>query len=195
MHAPFVALALGTALLVAAPSARAQVPVCGNGLVEPPETCDDGNVLPGDGCSAACLLENLPPDCRAATASADDLWPPNHKLASVEILGVTDRAAIPLVMLRDRHAGPHTPQVAADKAYTSLTFKIGTLQFENVTRTDPTMGGIRQVPRVVAVGGGLPIESAGSQVGAIGVSGAPGGAADEECAKAGIAAIADDLEF
>jgi len=48
---------------------------------------------------------------------------------------------------------------------------------------------------VVAVGGGVPIESAGSQVGAIGVSGAPGGDADDACARAGIAAIKDDLQF
>jgi uncharacterized protein GlcG (DUF336 family) len=48
---------------------------------------------------------------------------------------------------------------------------------------------------VVAIGGGIPIESAGSLVGGIGVSGAPGGEADHACASAGIAAIKDDLEF
>jgi len=51
------------------------------------------------------------------------------------------------------------------------------------------------LPRVLAAGGGLPIESAGTLVGAIGVSGAPGGDADDACAKAGIARIADALEF
>jgi uncharacterized protein GlcG (DUF336 family) len=55
--------------------------------------------------------------------------------------------------------------------------------------------GIRQLSGVVAIGGGRPIESAGSLVGAIGVSGAPGGEADDLCARAGIAEIADDLEF
>jgi uncharacterized protein GlcG (DUF336 family) len=39
------------------------------------------------------------------------------------------------------------------------------------------------------------IEGAGSLLGGIGVSGAPGGEADEACAKAGIKAVADDLEF
>jgi uncharacterized protein GlcG (DUF336 family) len=39
------------------------------------------------------------------------------------------------------------------------------------------------------------ISAAGATVGAIGVSGAPTGDADEACAKAGIAAIRDDLEF
>lgn len=31
-----------------------EVAVCGNGEVEPPEQCDDGNTTPGDGCSAIC---------------------------------------------------------------------------------------------------------------------------------------------
>lgn len=32
-------------------------PECGNGRIEPPEICDDGNTLDGDGCSARCTLE------------------------------------------------------------------------------------------------------------------------------------------
>jgi cysteine-rich repeat protein len=31
------------------------VPVCGNGVVEAGEQCDDSNILPGDGCSEQCL--------------------------------------------------------------------------------------------------------------------------------------------
>ena len=31
--------------------------VCGNGLVQAPEECDDGNIAGGDGCSAICTLE------------------------------------------------------------------------------------------------------------------------------------------
>jgi cysteine-rich repeat protein len=38
------------------PTATAQV--CGNGLQEPPEQCDDGNLLSGDGCSATCAFES-----------------------------------------------------------------------------------------------------------------------------------------
>lgn len=45
------------------------------------------------------------------------------------------------------------------------------------------------------VGGGMPIEAAGQQVGAIGVSGAPGGDNDDICAKAGIEAVTADLAF
>lgn len=108
---------------------------------------------------------------------------------------VTDRAGHPLVMLRDRHAGPHTPNTATSKAYSALTFKTDTSALNRVTQAGQPMSGIRELPGVVAIGGGLMIESAGSLVGAIGVSGAPGGEADEACAKAGIADIRDDLEL
>jgi uncharacterized protein GlcG (DUF336 family) len=57
------------------------------------------------------------------------------------------------------------------------------------------MQGLRHLPNVVIIGGGLMIEASGSLLGGIGVSGAPGGDADEACAKAGIAAIKDKLDF
>jgi uncharacterized protein GlcG (DUF336 family) len=110
-------------------------------------------------------------------------------------VAVTDRAGHPLVMLRDRHAGAHTPSTATAKAYTAITFKLDTLSFARVTQGGEPASGIRHLPGVVAIGGGRGIESAGSLVGAVGVSGAPGGDADDVCARAGIAAIADDLEF
>jgi len=110
-------------------------------------------------------------------------------------VAVTDRAGHPLVMLRERHAGPHTPEAATNKAYSALTFKIDTLALNRSTQAGEASAGIRHLPRVVAVGGGLVIEAAGSIVGAIGVSGAPGGDADDRCAKAGLTEIAEDLEL
>lgn len=35
-------------------------PACGDGIVDPGEECDDGNVASGDGCSATCRVENGP---------------------------------------------------------------------------------------------------------------------------------------
>jgi cysteine-rich repeat protein len=37
--------------------------LCGNASVDPAETCDDGNTSDGDGCSANCLIETVPPAC------------------------------------------------------------------------------------------------------------------------------------
>ncbi len=36
-------------------------PMCGNSVVEGVETCDDGNTIDGDGCSATCVAENTGP--------------------------------------------------------------------------------------------------------------------------------------
>src|SRR5262245_10427722 len=74
--------------------------VCPNGVVEPPETCDDGNLVAGDGCSPLCLVEipNLPPVCDGAFASPDGLWPPNHKLVPISIDGVSDPDGDPIAL-------------------------------------------------------------------------------------------------
>jgi hypothetical protein len=43
---------------------------CGNGIAEPPEECDDGNLVSGDGCSSSCQLENASARCAGVPASA-----------------------------------------------------------------------------------------------------------------------------
>ena len=110
-------------------------------------------------------------------------------------VAVVDRAGLTQALVRDRFAGPHTLDVAQNKAWSAVSFKTSTANLERVTRPGTTMSGLRQVPRAVTVGGGLTIEAGGALLGGIGVSGAPGGEADEACARAGIKAIADDLEF
>ena len=40
---------------------RASSPICGDGFVQSPETCDDGNKINGDGCSSTCQTEAPPP--------------------------------------------------------------------------------------------------------------------------------------
>jgi uncharacterized protein GlcG (DUF336 family) len=55
--------------------------------------------------------------------------------------------------------------------------------------------GVRGLPGAVVLGGGIMVEAGGVMVGAVGVSGAPGGDADDACAKAGIEAIRDKLDF
>lgn len=110
-------------------------------------------------------------------------------------VAVVDRSGLAQVMLRDRFAGAHTPKTATGKAWTAVSFRTSTTAMAAETQAGKPASGIRQLPHVVMVGGGLPIEGGGSIVGGIGVSGAPGGDIDEACAKAGIAAIKDALEF
>jgi uncharacterized protein GlcG (DUF336 family) len=110
-------------------------------------------------------------------------------------VAVVDRMGVVQVLLRDRFAGPHTVDMASAKAYTAASFRTSTRELAEGTQPGSPQSGVRARPRVAAVAGGLTIEAQGSLAGAIGVSGAPGGAEDEKCAAAGIDAIREDLEL
>ena len=43
--------------VVAVPPAPPGSGACGNGVIDPGETCDDGNTVSGDGCSSTCQIE------------------------------------------------------------------------------------------------------------------------------------------
>ena len=110
-------------------------------------------------------------------------------------VAVTDRMGVLQVLLRDRFAGPHTADLARAKAHTAASFRTNTTELAEMTQAGKPQSGIRNQPGVAAVGGGMMIEAGGSLLGAIGVSGAPGGREDDACAAAGIAAIRDELEL
>lgn len=110
-------------------------------------------------------------------------------------VAIVDRTGQTQVLLRDRFAGMHTIDAALNKAWTAASFRMNTSQFAENTQSGKESSGIRQVPRVLAIGGGVVIESGGNLYGAVGISGAPKGNQDDICAKAAIAAISDDLEI
>ena len=110
-------------------------------------------------------------------------------------VAVVDRSGAAQVILRDRYAGAHTPRTASGKAWTAVSFRTNTGALVDLTQPGKAQSGLRNLPRVVILGGGMIIEGGGQMLGAIGVAGAPGGEADEACAKAGIAAIRESLEF
>ena len=110
-------------------------------------------------------------------------------------VAVVDRFGVTQVMLRDRFAGAHTPATAAGKAWTAASFRTNTTELVAMTQPGMPQAGLRNLPGAVVLGGGLVIEAGGSLVGAVGVSGAPGGDADDACAKAGIDAVRDRLDF
>lgn len=156
--------------------------------------------------SAVCALVSFPAAAQDAIVTYKSLSPELAQEAAKAALAdcrtrgyqvavaVVDRFGTPQVMLRDRFAGAHTPPTATGKAWTAVSFKSSTNDL-NVSTQTPAMQGLRHLPNVVVIGGGVMIESAGTLLGAIGVSGAPGGDADEACARAGIAAINDKLDF
>jgi uncharacterized protein GlcG (DUF336 family) len=108
---------------------------------------------------------------------------------------VMDRFGEPLVMLRDRFAGLPARTVAASKAYTALSFRMSSADFAKAVQSGDLSAALVTTPRITALAGGLLIEAAGSVVGAVGVAGAPGGDTDAACAKAGVDAIRDQIDF
>jgi uncharacterized protein GlcG (DUF336 family) len=110
-------------------------------------------------------------------------------------VAAVDRFGATQVMLRDRFAGPHTPATAAGKAWTAVTFRTSTTELIALTQPGMPQAGLRNIAGAIVLGGGIVVEAGGSLVGAVGVSGAPGGDADDSCAKAGIEAIRDKLDF
>jgi uncharacterized protein GlcG (DUF336 family) len=110
-------------------------------------------------------------------------------------VAVVDRMGVVQALLRDRYAGPHTPDMASAKAYTAVSFRTNTTELAEASQPGRPASGIRHRPGIAAVGGGMMIEAGGSLLGAIGVSGAPGAREDDACAAAGIAAIREEIEL
>ena len=128
---------------------------------------------------------------KATLAALEDCRKRGHQVAAA----VVDRSGVAQTMLRDRFAGPHTIATAINKGYTAVSFRVDTLELAKQTQSGMPASGIREIPNVVAVGGGVLIQAGGTTLGALGISGAPTGEIDEACAKAGIAAIRDDIEL
>ena len=110
-------------------------------------------------------------------------------------VAVVDRSGVLQVLLRDRFAGAHTPSTATRKAWTAASFKTDTLTMSEVGAAGGEIFGANYISNALLLGGGVPVEAQGSIVGGIGVSGAPSGEIDDECARLGIDEIQADLEF
>lgn len=108
-------------------------------------------------------------------------------------VAVVDRFGVTQVLLRDALAGSHTPETATAKARAAVSFRTATEELSALTQAGQLNSAIRHIPGYIFLGGGVPVEAAGSIVGGVGVSGAPGGAEDDACARAGIAEVEDRL--
>jgi len=106
---------------------------------------------------------------------------------------VVDRNGIVRATLRDDLASRFTLQIAEDKANAVVMSGIPSGEFR-ANRGDirPELNHVRGILMMV---GGLPIEAAGSRIGAVGVSGAPGGERDEACARSALDKLAERIEF
>ena len=115
-------------------------------------------------------------------------------------VAVVDRGGNLLAFYRDRFAGPHTVKTAIRKAWTANSFRQSTSDLASFLQKGTIPNQVQHNPGALLVGGGVIIKSQGQTVGGIGVSGAPPGKSEHDsidgaCAKTGINAIKENLEF
>ncbi len=106
---------------------------------------------------------------------------------------VLDRTTHVKVVLHDDGANPHTIENGLRKAYTAFTFRVSSGEYGKRVTANPGLAGALHLDKITTLEGGLPIFAGKELVGAIGVSGAPGGDKDAVCAQAGIDQIAKGL--
>lgn len=106
---------------------------------------------------------------------------------------VVDRAAQPMVVLRDTLAPHFTIQIAQEKANAVILSGVDSAGFR-ANRSD-IKDEMNEVEGIMVLDGGLKISAAGATLGAIGVSGAPGGDKDAACAQKALAQLSERLEF
>jgi uncharacterized protein GlcG (DUF336 family) len=109
---------------------------------------------------------------------------------SVTVVGRTGEV---ILQVRGDNASPHTVENSQRKAYTARTFRMPSGDWATNLANDPNRAA-QFLTGVIAVRGALPIKVGEETIGAIGVSGAPGGEKDEACAKAAIEKVADQLK-
>jgi uncharacterized protein GlcG (DUF336 family) len=106
---------------------------------------------------------------------------------------VLDRAGNVQVAMRDTLAARHTLEIAERKAGMAVMSGSDTGEFRDA-RAD-IRPELNHIDGLIVMEGGLPIQAGGSMIGAVGVSGAPGGDKDKICASAGLKAVEERLEF
>ena len=106
---------------------------------------------------------------------------------------VVDRNGIVQAALRDDLASRFTLQIAEEKANSVILSGISSGEFRD--SRDDIRAELNHMNGIIIMQGALPIEVAGSRIGAVGVSGAPGGDLDEGCAQQALEKMSERLEF
>lgn len=106
---------------------------------------------------------------------------------------VLDRAGNVQAALRDTLAAPYTLEIAERKAAMTIMSGIPSGEFRKA-RSD-IRPELNHITGLIVMEGAQPIRAAGSLIGAVGVSGAPGGEKDDVCAKAALKEVEERLEF
>jgi uncharacterized protein GlcG (DUF336 family) len=164
-----ILLASATVLALGAVSAAA--PVAAQGLVNAKRV------------SAALASE-------AVFAAVQACAEKNYKVSAV----LLDISGVQQASLRGDGTGPENSVIANDKAYTAVTFEMDTGSIVARSKNGPISSAFTKIPHLVLASGGIVIKVGDEVVGALAVSGAPGGDNDALCAKAGLDKIRDRLK-
>ena len=106
---------------------------------------------------------------------------------------VVDRSATLRAALRDDFASRFTLEIAQKKANMSVMAGMDSGPFRKLR--EDIRPDLNTIEGLVVMEGGILIVADGHRIGAIGVSGAPGGDKDVDCAKKGIEALRERIEF
>lgn len=123
----------------------------------------------------------------------------NHALLACREKGysvsavVVDRHGNLRAALRDDYASKFTLQIAEEKANATILSGIKSGEFR--AKRGDIRPELNHVNGLLILIGGVPIVSGGVRVGAVGVSGAPGGEKDEACALQALAKLEERLAF
>jgi uncharacterized protein GlcG (DUF336 family) len=98
-----------------------------------------------------------------------------------------------ILQVRGDGTGPHTMENSMRKAYTARTTRAPSGELAKRLKDNPQFS-LVMLANVIAAQGALPIKVGDDVIGAIGVSGAPGGEKDEACAQSGIDKVSDMLK-
>jgi len=96
-------------------------------------------------------------------------------------------------VMRDNLAAKYTIEIAQRKANMVIMSGMASGAFR-AARADIQQE-LNHIDGLIVMQGALPVRAAGVLIGAVGVSGAPGGDKDEACASVAIEAITERLEF
>lgn len=106
---------------------------------------------------------------------------------------VVDRAANVMAVVRDTLAAKFTIKIAEEKANAVIMSGVSTKDF--VANRGDIRNEMNHVDGIIMLEGGLAISGGGYILGAVGVSGAPGGDKDANCAIAALEKLEDRLAF
>ena len=106
---------------------------------------------------------------------------------------VVDRSANVQVVMRDTYAPRFTMQIAEQKANTAIMAGTDTASF--IANRGDIRNEIDNIDGLIMMEGGVLVRSGDTVLGAVGVSGAPGGKLDAACAAKALHSLKERLAF